>query len=252
MNSTTNGMATPETPKTPKTPTTPVTKTDPTVRLLFAAAPACFLAGWLLMRPIDGQAEPGGWWTAAHAVWLAGFLMFAAMSLRFGRLITTGDAGPAAGLTAGRRAALGVSVVTVLLSSLVNVVQLVLDLVGGFRAADRAELQDMFAGVKDIPGAEQLIYGVGAQLVFVGLVVFAVLAAVARRAGAWAAGLVTGGTVVLAVAMGFGRNHWLVPVGMTVLLAGLVVLGEQLAGRPGGPGDSRRAPAAWLSRTPAG
>ncbi|MFF1449757.1 hypothetical protein ACFVYF_16675 [Streptomyces sp. NPDC058274] len=223
---------------------------------MFTTAPACFLAGWLLMRPINGQAEPGGWWTAAHAVWLAGFLLFAAMSLSFGRLITPDDAGPATGPgtgpTAGRRTALWVSVVMVLLSSLANVVQLALDLVGGFRAADRAELQDMFAGVKDIPGAEQLIYGVGAQLVFVGLVVFAVLAAVARRAGAWTAVLVTGGTVVLAVAMGFGRNHWLVPVGMTVLLAGLAALGGQLAGRAGGPGVSRRAPAARVSRTPAG
>jgi hypothetical protein len=229
---------------------TPTTRTTPTVRLMFAAAPACFLAGWLLMRPIGGQAEPGGWWTAAHGVWLAGFLMFAAMSLRFGRLITGGDAGPA-GLTAGRRAALRASVVVVLLSSLANVVQLLLDLMGGFRAANRAELQDMFAGVKDIPGAEQLIYGVGAQLVFVGLVGFAVLAAVAGRAGAWTAALVTAGTVVLAVAMGFGRNHWLVPVGMTLLLAGLAVLGGQLAGRSGGPRESRRTPAAWLSRTPA-
>jgi hypothetical protein len=219
---------------------------------MFAAAPACLLAGWLLMRPIDGQAQPGGWWTAAHAVWLAGFLLFAAMSLCFSRLIVTRDTGPATGLTAGRRVTLWVSVVMVLVSSLANVAQLVLDLVGGFRAANRAELQDMFDGVKDIPGAEQLIYGVGAQLVFVGLVVFAVLAAVVRRAGAWPAVLVTGGTVVLAVAMGFGRNHWLVPVGMTVLLAGLAVLGGQLAGRSGEPGESRRASAAWLSRTPAG
>ncbi|MFG2653500.1 hypothetical protein [Streptomyces sp. NPDC048436] len=233
------------------TPATPMARTTPTVRLMFAAAPACFLAGWLLMRPIGGQAEPGGWWTAAHAVWLAGFLMFAAMSLRFGRLIAGDDAGPA-GLATGRRAALRASVVVVLLSSLANVVQLLLDLIGGFRAANRAELQDMFARVKDIPGAEQLIYGVGAQLVFVGLVGFAVLAAVVRLVGAWTTVLVTGGTVILAVAMGFGRNHWLVPVGMTLLLAGLAILGGQLAGRSGGPRKSRRAPAAWLSRTPAG
>ncbi|WP_255950276.1 hypothetical protein [Streptomyces odontomachi] len=205
---------------------------------MFAAAPACFLAGWLLMRPIGGQAEPGGWWTAAHAVWLAGFVMFAAMGLRFGGLITADDAGAATGPTAGRRAVLRASVLLVLLSSLANVVQLALDLVGGFRAADRAELQDMFGGVKDIPGAEQLIYGVGAQLVFVGLVAFAILAAVARRAEAWTAALVTGGTVVLAVAMGFGRNHWLVPVGMTVLLAGLAVLGGQLTRRPARAADS--------------
>ncbi|MEW1693534.1 hypothetical protein ACIQOF_35900 [Streptomyces sp. NPDC091265] len=232
------------------TPTTPMTRTAQAARLMFAAAPACLLVGWLLMRPIDGQAEPGGWWTAAHAVWLAGFLMFAAMSSCFGRLITEQNAGAATGLTAGHRAALWASVVLTLLSALANVVQVGLDLVGGFRAADRAELQNVFAEVKGIPGAEQLIYGVGAQLVFVGLVGFAVLASAVRRAGALPAALVTGGTAVLAVAIVFGRNHWLVPVGMTVLLGGLTVLGGQLAGRPDGRRESRRT--ARLSRTPAG
>ncbi|MEV0778690.1 hypothetical protein ACIBLA_04205 [Streptomyces sp. NPDC050433] len=202
-------------------------------RALFAAAPALFLGGWLLMRPIDGQSEPGGWWTAAHAVWLAGFVLFAVMGLRFRRI--------AGARTTGQRVAVTASVVIVLFSSLANVVQLSIDLVGGFTSANSAELKDAFAGVKDIPGAEAVIYGIGAQVVFVGLIVFAVLAAVVRRGTPGSAALVTAGTMVMAVGMGFGRNHWTVPVGMVCLLAGLALLGRELdaAGHGTGPVPSR-------------
>lgn len=190
-------------------------------RVLFAAAPALFLGGWLLMRPIDGQSEPGGWWTAAHAVWLAGFVLFAVMGLRFRRI--------AGARTTGQRIAVTTSVAIVLVSSLANIVQLVIDLIGGFTSTDSAELKNAFADVKDIPGAEALIYGVGAQIVFVGLIVFAVLAAVVRRGTPGSAALVTAGTVVMAVGMGFGRNHWTVPLGMVCLLAGLAMLGREVS-----------------------
>lgn len=117
----------------------------PSTGTLFAAAPALFLGGWLLMRPIDGRAEPGGWWTAAHAVWLAGFVLFAAMAPRFRE--------PAGAWTRGQRIALNTGVAVVLLSASANIVQLAVDLAGGFTSANSAELKDAFAGVKDIPGA---------------------------------------------------------------------------------------------------
>lgn len=195
-------------------------------RVLFAAAPALFLGGWLLMRPIDGQSEPGGWWTAAHTVWLAGFVLFTVMGLRFRRI--------AGAWTTGQRIAVTTSVAIVLVSSVANIVQMVIDLAGGFTSADSAELKNAFADVKDIPGAEAVIYGVGAQILFVGLIVFAVLAAVVRRATPGSAALVTAGTLVMAVGMGFGRNHWTVPLGMVCLLAGLALLGRE-AGRPAAP-----------------
>ncbi|MET9551868.1 hypothetical protein [Streptomyces sp. NPDC006645] len=198
----------------------------PSDRVLFAAAPALFLGGWLLMRPIDGQSEPGGWWTAAHAVWLAGFVLFALMGLRFRRI--------AGARTTGRRIAVTTSVAIVLFSSLANIVQMVVDLAGGFTSADSAELKNAFSEVKDIPGAEAVVYGVGAQILFVGLIVFAVLAAVVRRGTPGSAALVTAGTLVMAVGMGFGRNHWTVPLGMVCLLAGLALLGHEI-GRPAAP-----------------
>ena len=207
-------------------------------RVLFAAAPAFFLGGWLLMRPIDGQSEPGAWWTAAHVVWLAGFVLFTVLSLRFRRI--------AGARTTGQRIAVTASVSIVLLSSLANVVQLSIDLVGGFTAADSAELKDVFAGVKEIPGAEAIIYGIGAQVVFIGLIAFAVLAAVIRSGTPGPAVLVSAGTVVMAVGMGFGRDHWTVPLGMVCLLAGLTLLGRELAGGAGAltPRTDLRAPGA--------
>lgn len=223
----------------------------PSTGTLFAAAPALFLGGWLLMRPIDGRSEPGGWWTAAHAVWLVGFLLFALMGLRFRESVGA--------RTTGQRITLTVSVGTVLLSALANIVQLSIDLVGGFTSANSAELKDAFAGVKDIPGAEAVVYGVGAQVIFVGLVVLAVLAAVVRRGTPASAALVTAGTVVMAVGMGFGRNHWSVPAGMVCLLAGLALLGRELdAYRQGsvpGAGEAdaaRPAPAGVAPRAMAG
>ncbi|MFC8079671.1 hypothetical protein ACFUN8_29555 [Streptomyces sp. NPDC057307] len=209
----------------------------PTTSTLFAAAPALFLGGWLLMRPIDGQSEPGGWWTAAHAVWLVGFVLFAAMALRFRE--------SAGARTRGQRIALNTSVVVVLLSALANIVQLTIDLAGGFTSANSAELKDAFAGVKEIPGAEAVVYGIGAQVIFVGLVVFAILAAVVRRGTPTSAALVTAGTVVMAIGMGFGRNHWSVPAGMVCLLAGLALLGRELGEhREGAVPDAGRAGAA--------
>ncbi|MEV8418396.1 hypothetical protein AB0P45_33120 [Streptomyces niveus] len=79
---------------------------------------------------------------------------------------------------------------------------------------------------------------------FVGLIVFAVLAAVVRRATPGSAALVTAGTVVMAVGMGFGRNHWTVPLGMVCLLAGLALLGREV--------DRPAAPARRTDRDPSG
>jgi hypothetical protein len=194
---------------------------DWTVLFPSVAAPACFLGGWLLMRPIGGQAEPGAWWTAAHAVWLLGFALFAVVGLRFRSYV------PAR--TTGQRIAVTVTSVIVVASAVANIVQLTLDLVGGFLAANREELQHMFAGFQHVPGVQPAIYGAGAQVIFLGLVGFSILAAIIRRSGAWTPTLVAAGTVVMAVGLAFGRNHWLVPVGMTLLLVGLAVMGRQLA-----------------------
>ncbi|GAA1690450.1 hypothetical protein [Fodinicola feengrottensis] len=185
--------------------------------LPFVGAPACFLAGWVLLRPIGGQAEPGGWWTASHAMWLVGFLLFLVMALQF--------RWAAAARTTGQRIAVTACVVVVGLSAIANAVQVTLDLVGGFQAGNRADLQHAFAAFQRIPGVSAVFYGVGAQVIFLGLLVFAVMVSTIRRAGWWSTALVVVGTLVMSVGtLGFGRNNWLVPVGMVGLLLGFAGL----------------------------
>lgn len=193
-----------------------------TILLPFVGAPACFLGGWLLLRPIGGQAEPGGWWTAAHAVWLIGFVLFIAMALQFRKV--------AAPRTTGQKITVAACAAIVGLSAVANIIQMCLDLVGGFRATDREQLQNMFSGLQELPGVKPAIYGVGAQLIFLGLLVFAVAVALIRRTSAWSAAVVVAGTVVMSVGIfGFGRNNWLVAVGMVLLLAGFAALGRMPA-----------------------
>ncbi|MET4921929.1 hypothetical protein P3L51_06115 [Streptomyces sp. PSRA5] len=69
-----------------------------------------------------------------------------------------------------------------------------------------------------------------ARIVFGGLIVFAVPAAVVRRGTPGSAALVTAGTVVMALGVGFGRNHCAVPLGMVRPLTGLSPLGRELDG----------------------
>jgi hypothetical protein len=190
----------------------------------FTAGPAAFLGGWLLMRPIGGDLVPGGWWTAAHAVWLLGFLMFGVMVLQLRHM--------AAPVTGGRRTAVGVAVGVALLSVAANVAQLVIDLYAGFTSADGAGMRAVLDHVQSYPGVELVVYSVGAQLFFVALLFLAGIMAVLRRVTSVSAGVVAAGIVVLAVAMfGSGRDSVLVADGMAVLWLGAVLLGRGFTDR---------------------
>ncbi|MEU7834013.1 MULTISPECIES: hypothetical protein [unclassified Nonomuraea] len=188
-------------------------------RASFTAGPAAFLGGWLLMRPIDGDLVPGPWWTAAHAVWLLGFLLFGVMVLELRRM--------AAPTTGGQKAAVWAATGVALFSVLANVAQLVIDLVAGFTSADGAAMRAVFDQVQGYPGVELVVYSVGAQLFFVALLVLAGIMAVLHRVTSLSAVVVAAGVVVLAVAMlGVGRDSALVAVGMAVLWLGALLLGR--------------------------
>ncbi|MFI6595975.1 hypothetical protein ACIBHX_06990 [Nonomuraea sp. NPDC050536] len=185
----------------------------------FTAGPAALFGGWVLMRPIDGDAVPGAWWTAAHAVWLFGFLMFGVMIVRLWRL--------AAPRTRGQRVAVAAAAGVALFSVAANVAQLAVDLVAGLTRADGAGMKALFDQVKAYPGVEPIVYGIGAQLFFAALLVLAGIMAALRRVTSLSAALVATGVVVLAVAtLGLGRDSALVAVGMAVLWLGALLLGR--------------------------
>ncbi|MER6946123.1 hypothetical protein ABT294_19030 [Nonomuraea sp. NPDC000554] len=188
-------------------------------RASFTVAPAAFLGGWVLMRPIGGGLVPGPWWTAAHAVWVVAFLFFGVMLLELRRR--------AAPDTRGRRVAVEVAVGVGLLSVAVNLVQVAVDLAAGFGAADGEAMRALFERFQGYPGVEVVVYGVGAQLFVGALLVLAVVMAWMRRVTASSAAVVTIGVVVLAVAMlAVGRNSPLVAAGISFLWLGTLLLGR--------------------------
>jgi hypothetical protein len=188
-------------------------------RLSFTAGPAAFLGGWILMLPIDGDLVPGPWWTAAHAVWLTGFLFFGVMTLALRRM--------AAPVTGGRRALVEIASGVALVSVAANVAQLVIDLVAGFTAADGAAMRALFDQVQAYPGVAPVVYGAGAQLFFAALPVLAVTLAVLRRVTPVSAAVAVSGVVLLAGAtLTDGRGSILVAVGMALLWLGALLLGR--------------------------
>ncbi|MEV5495936.1 hypothetical protein AB0M50_11120 [Nonomuraea fuscirosea] len=188
-------------------------------QISFTAGPAALLAGWFLMRPIHGGLEPGPWWTAAHALWLAAFLMFGVMTAAM-----RGLAGP---VTGGRRVAVTALTGLALFSVAANLAQLGIDLYAGFAAADGAALRALLEQVQGYPGVDPLVYGPGAQLFYAALLVQAVLLGVLRRVTPVSAAVTAGGVVLLAAATFMdGRGSNLVAVGMAVLWLGALLLGR--------------------------
>ncbi|MEU6997398.1 hypothetical protein [Nonomuraea sp. NPDC046570] len=184
--------------------------------LSYTAAPAAFLGGWLLMRPIGGDAVPGPWWTAAHAVWLLAFLMFGVLVVELWRRTGRGGkTGVAAGVAAG----------LALLSVAANLTQLGIDLVAGLTSADGQAMHALFDRVQGYPGVE--VAAVGAQLFLPALLALAVIMAVRGRAAPLSAAVVGVGGVVLAVAtLAVGRNSPLVAAGISLMWLGTLLLGR--------------------------
>ncbi|GAA3534464.1 hypothetical protein GCM10022419_012380 [Nonomuraea rosea] len=212
---------------------------NPATRLAqvsFTAGPAALLGGWLLMRPIGGDLVPGPWWTAAHAVWLAGFLAFGVMTLAL-----RGMAGP---VTGGRRVAVTAAVAAALFSVAANVVQLVIDLYAGLTAVDGEAMRAVFEQVKGYPGVELIVYTAGAQLFYVALLALAVILAALGRVTVVSAVVTATGVVVLAVGMvQTGRISALVAVGMALMWLGTLLLGRGPSAAPpsGAPLAGREA-----------
>lgn len=128
-------------------------------------APVGVLAGWIAMR-LGASHSVGAGWVAAHALSLTGWLLF----------------GPViAGLRRrGRPSALiGAAVAAAGLVAVVG--QMIVDIIVGIAAADRAQMQENFNQAYDIPGVRVVLYGFGPVLLFAGLAALFVQLAVQRR-----------------------------------------------------------------------
>ncbi|MGR6922117.1 hypothetical protein ACU635_48385 [[Actinomadura] parvosata] len=209
-------------------------------QISFTAGPAALLAGWFLLRPLDGGLEPGLWWTAAQVAWLVAFAMFGVMTLA-----VRGLAGP---VTGGWRVAVDTVTGLALLGVAANLAQLGIGLYAGLTAVDGEAMRGLLAHVRGFPGVEPVVYGAGAQLFYAAVLAQAVILALLRRVTPVSAAVTVAGVVLLAVATWEeGEGSALVALGMAMLWLGALLLGRGTSGGPG-PRDQGSAMSARTSR----
>jgi hypothetical protein len=124
-------------------------------------APVCQIGGWTLMRLGGNEgAEPQA--TTAHSVWLVGFVLLAVACVELYRRVRSPGAG---------QVLAGVSLAVALASIAASIAEMLVDLYVGVVTDGRAQEKVLFQQIRGIPGAEQILYGFGTQLVYLGLLV---------------------------------------------------------------------------------
>ncbi|WP_155385878.1 hypothetical protein [Catellatospora paridis] len=154
------------------------------------AAPL-LLAAYGLVRIIgksDGVYGPGLDWQAAHLLALAGVLLFVPGVLHLGGLMPRGP------WRSG-------TVAVTLFGLAASTVQFGADIWFALRAEDKAGMQALSGDFGDIPGVDLVVYQVGPQLFFVGLLVLTILAARARRLPWWSPAVLLVGIVAPPVSL---------------------------------------------------
>ncbi|WP_244211177.1 hypothetical protein [Amycolatopsis kentuckyensis] len=196
-------------------------------RLAFLLAPLCLGAYGVvrILDGLDGSRGPGFAWTTGHLFFLAGLVFFVQAFRTMWTL--AGRTRPAtAGFAAGIAGALAVGV------------QFGIDIVVGFRSADRAGMDASFTRIQNTPGVEAAFYSYGPMLFFVGMVVLVTLLAVGRRVPWWAPVLVLVDVVLPLLDKDF------IPVGAALLLIAFTpLIGERTPGtRSPAPRTAPRTP----------
>ena len=136
-------------------------------------APVAQIVGWTLMRLGGNEgAEPQT--TVAHSVWLVGFVLLAIACVELYRRVRS----PGAGQVLARA-----SLAVALISIAASIVEMLVDLYVGAVTDGRAQEKALFQQIREIPGAEQVLYGFGTQLVYLGLLVLVLQLFVLRRIG---------------------------------------------------------------------
>ncbi|GIG23369.1 hypothetical protein Cch01nite_40930 [Cellulomonas chitinilytica] len=150
------------------------------------AAPAVWLVAWTLMR-VDGSRGPGWGWTAAHVAFLVASTTYAVAAVLLARTASGGPTpAPAVRLVVGAACTAAVA------GAAAFVGQAAIDLYVGAHAATRDAMHDVYAPILAVPGVETWLFGVGPSLLFAGVFVLVLVAALRRRvpgAAAWLFGV---------------------------------------------------------------
>jgi hypothetical protein len=124
-------------------------------------APVAQIGGWTLMR-LGGNAGVEPQSTVAHSVWLVGFVLLAIACVELYRRVRS----PGVGQVLARA-----SLAVALISIAASILEMLVDLYVGAVTDGRAQEKALFQQIREIPGAEQVLYGFGTQLVYLGLLV---------------------------------------------------------------------------------
>ena len=147
----------------------------------FVAAPL-LLGGYGVVRLLTDHG-PGVGWTAGHLLFLAGLVLFVPV------LLTLGDR-PGAGPVIAAIGLLGVAA---------SMAQVVIDIIAGLVASDRAGMNAIYHQVQSVPGLLPGIYTVGPALFYVCLIALATLSR--RELGWWSPVLLAVGTALTLVSL---------------------------------------------------
>ncbi|MFC6017264.1 hypothetical protein ACFP2T_13735 [Plantactinospora solaniradicis] len=195
----------------------------------YLAAPALLLGYGLvrLLDGLDGSHGPGIAWTIGHLLFLAALVLFGVVMVGLTRVASR------------LRLARTVALVAGLIGLIAFVRVVVVDLIVGIQATDRAGMNRLYQRYEDFPGLPGGFTGVldefGAMLFPLGLLALAVLAATVRprRLPWWSPVLAAVGFVLITVDLD------LLPLGGAALLIALLPMTRQRPAPTGGPVTTR-------------
>lgn len=184
-------------------------------RTAFLAAPLFLLVGVVAMK-FGWKGNNGlDWtvalplWTGAHLSYVLGYLFCGVVLVALWSRARRGARGRAERTGADVVAAVGAVGLVAMLG------QMVIDLIVGFRAADRAGMAEISRSFHDIPGFETFFYGTIPALQLTATALLIVLLAVRREVPVWTAAVV----VVGSVAIGTGVTALMVAGGLALCVA---------------------------------
>ncbi|MBN6033914.1 hypothetical protein [Amycolatopsis sp. 195334CR] len=160
------------------------------VKGAFVAGPVLLLAGVIAMK-FGWKGNTGLDWSIALPLWTGAHLAYVLGYLAFGIVLA------ALWTRARTQARLLADVLGV--AGLIGLIaiqgQMVIDLIAGFRAEDRAGLGAITRSIRDLPGFESFFYGVVPSLQLGAVTLLVILLAVRRHVPLWAAGTFVVGAV---------------------------------------------------------
>jgi hypothetical protein len=187
------------------------------------SAPVGQIGGWALMR-LGGNEGVEPQTTIAHTVWLAGFVFLGLACVELYRRVDTSGAA---------QVVARVSVGVALFSVAASIGEMCVDLYVAASTDTHTQEDALYAQILAYPGVEQLLFGFGTQLVYLGVLVLVVQLTVLKRVGTSVLVFVLASLVLFVVyelvldGNGFARQS-LMPAAVLCMWLALAPLGRRM------------------------